>query len=61
MMVQWLKEGSDGLFRLTDSVWSEDGSSLLKVRTQWVDRNGTVPGGYKLLTLRCRILDTVLI
>jgi hypothetical protein len=57
--------GSDGLFRLdrgseTD-VWEEKAGALVPVRTQWLPPRGSRPGGFKLLTLRSRILDTELV
>lgn len=60
VLVQWLKEGVDGLFRPADSTWNEDESALVKIRTQWVKPNGNTVGGFRLLTLRHRILETAL-
>lgn len=60
VIVQWLKESRDGLFRLTTSVWEEDKNALLRIRTQWIQQSADKSGGYKLLTLRSRILETEL-
>ncbi|CAD7698279.1 unnamed protein product [Ostreobium quekettii] len=60
--VQWLQEGKDGLFRpQTHSRWDERADALVAVRTQWVTGRPRCPGGYKLLTLRKRILDTEIV
>lgn len=60
-MLRWLKEGRDGLFRPSQDTWEEPASTLVGVRTQWVAGGGGAGGGYRLLTLRSRILDTQLL
>lgn len=60
--VRWLRECKDGLFRPDyKSTWKESADALVKVRTQWVAGKSRQPGGYKLLTLRKRILDTEIV
>lgn len=59
--VRWLRECKDGLFRPDKSTWKESADALVKVRTQWVEGKPKQPGGYKLLTLRKRILDTEIV
>lgn len=61
LIMRWLKEGKDGLFRASTDTWEEPASCLLGVRTQWVPGKNGKPGGYRLLTLRSRILDTQLL
>lgn len=61
LIMRWLKEGKDGLFRPSADTWEEPASCLLGVRTQWVPGKNGKPGGYRLLTLRSRILDTQLL
>jgi hypothetical protein len=60
VMVQHLREGRDGLFRPSSDVREELRSSLIPIRTQVLDP-GTCKPGFKLLTLRSRILGTQLI
>jgi hypothetical protein len=62
VVLRWLKEsGPDGLFRPTDEAWEEKARALVDVRTQWVAGEGGRRGGWRLLTLRSRILDTRLV
>jgi hypothetical protein len=61
LIMRWLKEGKDGLFRPSADTWEEPASCLLGVRTQWVAGRNGGPGGYRLLTLRSRILATQLL
>lgn len=61
LVMRWLKEGKDGLFRASTDTWEEPASTLVGVRTQWVAGRHGKPGGYRLLTLRSRILDTQLL
>lgn len=61
LIMRWLKEGKDGLFRPSADTWEEPASCLLGVRTQWVAGRNEGPGGYRLLTLRSRILATQLL
>jgi hypothetical protein len=61
LVMRWLKEGKDGLFRASTDTWEEPASCLLGVRTQWVPGKSGKLGGYRLLTLRSRILDTQLL
>ncbi|GBF87753.1 jumonji domain-containing protein [Raphidocelis subcapitata] len=56
--LRWLKESSDGLFRPSAETWEEKAEALVSVRTQWVTPPDGGPGGWRLLTLRSRILDT---
>jgi hypothetical protein len=58
MVMRWLKESPDGLFRRSNETWEEDAGALVTVRTQWVRAAPGRPGGWRLLTLRSRILDT---
>lgn len=58
--MRWLKEGRDGLFRPSTETWEEVPGALVAVRTQWVAGRDCTPGGYRLLTLRSRILETEL-
>jgi hypothetical protein len=55
-----LQEGDDGLFRPGPDTWEERPEALVGVRTQWVPRRGARAGGWRLLTLRSRILETEL-
>ena len=57
----WLKEGKDGLFRPSKEVWQEREDSLVKVRSQFIRGGRHGSNGYKLLTLRSRILATELV
>mmetsp|Transcript_19607 Transcript_19607/g.54505 ORF Transcript_19607/g.54505 Transcript_19607/m.54505 type:complete len:625 (-) Transcript_19607:134-2008(-) len=57
----WLKECSDGLFRPSNTVWQERADSLVKVRSQFIRGGRHGSNGYKLLTLRSRILSTELV
>ena len=67
--MRWLREGKDGVFRPAKETWQERADALVDVRTQWVGAkasaggsgNGNISGGWKLLTLRSRILDTELL
>ncbi|KAF6261711.1 JmjC domain, hydroxylase-domain-containing protein [Scenedesmus sp. NREL 46B-D3] len=61
LVMRWLKEGRDGLFRPSSDTWEEAAGALVGVRTQWVPGSNGKPGGYRLLTLRSRILDTELV
>ena len=61
VLLRWLEEESDGLFRMAPGVYEEKKAALMKVRTQWIPRQGGRDGGYKLLTLRSRILSTELV
>jgi hypothetical protein len=61
VLLRWLEEDSDGLFRLAPGVYEEKKAALVKVRTQWIPRQAGREGGYKLLTLRSRILNTELV
>jgi hypothetical protein len=61
LVMRWLKEGRDGLFRPSSDTWEEAAGALVGVRTQWVPGSNGTPGGYRLLTLRSRILDTELV
>lgn len=57
--LQYLREGRDGLYRPCSSTTEEARSSLVPIRTQLVDPSTRKPG-FKLLTLRSRILNTEL-
>lgn len=59
--MRWLKEGPDGLFRPSDETWEEKADALVDVRTQWVRPAAGGHGGWRLLTLRSRVLDTELV
>jgi len=61
LVMRWLKEGKDGLFRPSSDTWEEVPGALVGVRTQWVAGARGKTGGYRLLTLRSRILDTELV
>ena len=61
VLLRWLEEEADGLFRLAPGVYEEKRAALLPVRTQWMAAQGRRKGGYKLLTLRSRILTTELV
>lgn len=61
VMLRWLEEGSDGLYRPSNGLYSEDEQALIDVRTQWMKGRGRRPGGYKLLTMRSRILNIELV
>lgn len=61
VMLRWLEEGKDGLYRPSDGLYLEDERALIDVRTQWMKGRGRRPGGHKLLTMRSRILDTELV
>lgn len=58
--LQALKQGKDGLYRPSSDVFEERRSSLVTIRTQLVDPGCRKPG-FKLLTLRSRILGTELV
>jgi hypothetical protein len=60
VMLQYLREGRDGLFRPSSDVREELRSSLIPIRTQVLDPGMRKPG-FKLLTLRSRILGTQLV
>ena len=60
VMLRWLEEGKDGLFRPSGNLYLEDERALIDVRTQWMKGRGRRPGGFKLLTMRSRILDVEL-
>jgi hypothetical protein len=47
--------------RPSEKSWEERPSALVPVRTVWVEPQGRRQGGFKLLTLRKRILDTELV
>ncbi len=47
--------------RPTEQSWEDRPSALVPVRTVWVGPQGRRQGGFKLLTLRKRILDTELV
>lgn len=57
-VLRWLREGKDGLYRPSQTIWEEKTGALLSVRTQWVEGSGSKGGGYKLLTLKSRLLGT---
>lgn len=59
--MRWLKESADGLFRPSQETWEEKADALVDVRTQWVRGGAGRAGGWRLLTLRSRILDTQLV
>lgn len=59
--MRWLKEGRDGLFRPSTETWEEVPGALVSVRTQWVAGKDGTAGGYRLLTLRSRIMETELV
>lgn len=61
LVMRWLKEGKDGLFRPSADTWEEAPGALVRVRTQWVAGANGRPGGYRLLTLRSRIIETELV
>lgn len=61
VMLRWLEEYRDGLYRPSNSLYLEDQKALIDVRTQWMKPHGKHPGGHKLLTMRSRILDTELV
>ena len=61
VLLRWLEEELDGLFRLAPGVYEEKRAALLPVRTQWMHAQGRRKGGFKLLTLRSRILNTELV
>ena len=61
VMLRWLEEHRDGLFRPSEDLYMEDERALIDVRTQWMKPHGQHPGGHKLLTMRSRILDTELV
>jgi hypothetical protein len=60
VVLQYLREGRDGLYRPCSEVTEELRSSLLPIRTQVLDPGSRKPG-FKLLTLRSRILGTELV
>ena len=60
ILLQFLREGRDGLYRPSSEVTEELRSSLVPIRTQVLDP-GTRKPGFKLLTLRSRILGTELV
>jgi hypothetical protein len=60
--MRWLRESADGIFRASAETFEERADALVDVRTQWVPpRAGGKAGGWRLLTLRSRILDTELV
>lgn len=59
--MRWLKEGRDGLFRPSSETWEEVPGALVAVRTQWVASKAAAGGGFRLLTMRSRILETELV
>jgi hypothetical protein len=59
VLLQYLREGRDGLYRPSSEVTEELRSSLVPIRTQILDPGARKPG-FKLLTLRSRILGTEL-
>ncbi|KAJ9514690.1 hypothetical protein QJQ45_028432 [Haematococcus lacustris] len=70
VVLRWLRESEDGLFRPVPTYWEEAPHALVPVRTQLVTPAKLGPGGrvtrasvpaFKLLTLRSRILDTDLV
>lgn len=60
---RWLKEGPDGLYRAEPTFWEENPDALIPIRSQFFAegaRNAKELGaGWKLLTLKSKILDTV--
>eukprot|EP00955_Chlamydomonas_euryale_P047780 353794-Chlamydomonas_euryale.AAC.3 len=61
----WLREGPDGLYRAVPTYWEERPEALISIRTQYLadgPRNAKVAlgAGWKLLTLKSKILDTEL-
>jgi len=58
VMLRWLEEHADGLFRPAHGLYLESERALVDVRTQWMSPQGRRKGGFKLLTLKSRILDT---
>lgn len=60
VVLQTLKQGRDGLYRPCSDVFEERSSSLISIRTQLVDPASRKPG-FKLLTLKSRILGTELV
>eukprot|EP01025_Chloroclados_australasicus_P016973 TRINITY_DN18667_c0_g1_i1.p2 TRINITY_DN18667_c0_g1~~TRINITY_DN18667_c0_g1_i1.p2 ORF type:complete len:274 (-),score=44.41 TRINITY_DN18667_c0_g1_i1:213-1034(-) len=58
--LQCLRQGKDGLYRPRTEVFEELRSALVPIRTQLLDP-GTRKPGFKLLTLRSRILNTELV
>ena len=60
VQVQLLREGRDGLYRPSSDVSEEQRSSLVPIRTQVLDPGARKPG-FKLLTLRSRIMGTELV
>ena len=61
VLLRWLEEEADGLFRLAPGLYEEKRAAMLPVRTQWIPPPGRRKGGFKLLTLRSRILNTELV
>ncbi|KAI8471646.1 MAG: JmjC domain, hydroxylase-domain-containing protein [Monoraphidium minutum] len=60
--MRWLAESAgDGLFRAAPEAWEERAEALVDVRTQWVPAHGGRAAGWRLLTLRSRILETDLV
>lgn len=60
VVLQTLKVGRDGLYRPCSDIFEERSSSLIAIRTQLVDPTSRKPG-FKLLTLKSRILGTELV
>jgi hypothetical protein len=63
---RWLKEGGDGLYRATPTYWEEKPEALISIRVQYLPdglRNAKeqLGPGWKLLTLKSKILDTELL
>jgi len=61
VVLQWLREGRDGLFRPSADEFEEEASTLVPIRTQLLNPGANKAPGFKLLTLRSRILDTELV
>jgi hypothetical protein len=61
MVLQRLDEGKDGVWRSSGEVYEERADALVAVRCQFIAaaQSGKAPG-FKLLTLRSKILDTEL-
>ena len=73
VVLRWMREGSDGLYRPAPTYWEERADALVAVRTQFLPdgtlRSSALPSepatlsstpeaGWKLLTLKSKLLDT---
>ena len=75
VVLRWMREGSDGLYRPAPTYWEERADALVAVRTQFlpdgtlrsalpsqapepVTLSSTPEAGWKLLTLKSKLLDT---